>query len=289
MYQKFNENGETGKEIRIPPPAILYRAGSMMEESEFRAAQRHFVTYGSRMLAHGGDLVIGRYSVLPFYKELETDLGMKGAKLINSFREHRYVADLQNYVHDLGNMTFRTWNFRDITEVPDGIPLVLKGETNSKKDKWGTHMFARNKKEAILVYHMLQDDSLIAQQDIYIREYVPLMKLFEGLGGQPITVEFRFFVAYGEVLSGGYYWSNHVGDLEKVPDPSMVPQEFLQKAIDKVKDKVNFFVIDIAQKAAGGWIVVELNDGQMSGLSENDPEVLYKNLKHLTWDRHQKK
>jgi hypothetical protein len=147
-------------------------------------------------------------------------------------------------------------------------------------------MFAQNKKEAILVYHMLQDDSLISQQDIYIREYVPLMKLFEGIGGQPITVEFRFFVAYGEVLSGGYYWSSHVGDLDKVPDPSMVPQEFLRKAIDKVKDNVTFFVIDIAQKANGDWVVVELNDGQMAGLSENDPEVLYKNLKYLTWDRH---
>ena len=30
-----------------------------------------------------------------------------------------------------------------------------------------------------------------------------------------------------------------------------------------------------ARTAAGGWIVVELNDGQRSGLSENDPRELY--------------
>jgi hypothetical protein len=66
-----------------------------------------------------------------------------------------------------------------------------------------------------------------------------------------------------------------------------VPQEFIQKVIDRVKDKVNFFVMDIAKTQSGDWIVVELNDGQMSGLSENDPNVLYKNLKHLTWDRYQ--
>jgi hypothetical protein len=286
MYQKFNENGESGRIVRVAPPAILYRAGSLMEETELRAAQRHFVTYGSRMSAQGGDLVIGRYSVLPFYKELENDLKHTGAKLINSYRQHRYVADLQNYVMDLEDMTFRTWNFRDITSVPDNMPLVLKGETNSKKDKWTTHMFAKDKRAAVQVFTNLQDDSLLAEQDIYIREYVPLKKLFDGIGGQPITLEFRFFVAYGEVLSGGFYWSNHVGDLESVPSPSMVPQEFLKKAIDKVKENVNFFVIDIAQKEDGDWIVVELNDGQMSGLSENDPEVLYKKLKNLTWDRH---
>jgi hypothetical protein len=47
--------------------------------------------------------------------------------------------------------------------------------------------------------------------------------------------------------------------------------------------------MDIAKTQSGEWIVIELNDGQMSGLSENDPNVLYKNLKYLTWDRYQEK
>lgn len=45
-------------------------------------------------------------------------------------------------------------------------------------------------------------------------------------------------------------------------------------------------MIDVAQTESGDWIVIELNDGQMSGLSENNPEILYKNLKHMTWDRY---
>lgn len=273
--------------LGTPSPTILYRLSSgLMDEVELAAAEKHFVTYKSQMSVRGGDLVIGRYSVLPYYAELETDLRSVGAKLINSYREHRYVADLQNYVADLGDMTFPTWNFRDIHALPDDMPLVLKGETNSKKDKWLTHMFAKNKRAAVEVFSNLQDDSLLASQEIYVRQYIPLKKLAEGIGGQPITMEFRFFVLYGKVVSGGYYWSSNLDQLDKVPDTSMVPRSFLQKAIDRVKDRVTFFVIDVAQTESGDWLVVELNDGQMSGLSENDPNVLYSNLKYLTWDRY---
>jgi hypothetical protein len=56
----------------------------------------------------------------------------------------------------------------------------------------------------------------------------------------------------------------------------------VNKVIDRVKDKVNFFVVDVAKKATGGWVVIEMNDGSQSGLSDNDPHVLYKGLKEAT-------
>lgn len=289
MQSDYDSQGLPIKHHRVLPPSILYRQYGLMEDEELKAAQKHFVTFKHRTNVGGGELVIGRYSVLPFYKELEEELGFKGAKLINSHRQHRYVADLWNYVHDLDGLTFRTWNAKDMMSVPDGISLVLKGETNSKKDLWSTHMFAQNKQEAVDVFLNLSHDNMIGQQEIYVREYVPLVKLIDNPYGPPVSLEFRFFVAYGEVVSGGFYWSNHTADLLAVPSPSLVPQWFIQKVIDRVKDKVNFFVMDIAQTQSGDWIVVELNDGQMSGLSENDPNVLYKNLKHLTWDRYQEK
>lgn len=252
----------------------------MMDEDELAAAKRHFVTYKSRMSVTGGELVVGRYSVLPYYKELENDINSVGAALINSYKQHRYVADLQNYAADLGELTPRAWNWREFPYLPD-MPFIIKGETNSRKDLWDTHMFAQTKEDAVAVYQRLMADSLISRQEIYVREYVPLKKLGVGLHQQPITVEFRFFVLYGQIVSGGFYWSNHLGDIEEVPSPTMVPQEFLRSAIDRVKDNVNFFVMDVALTESGRWVVIELNDGQMSGLSENDPNVLYMNMKHL--------
>lgn len=41
----------------------------------------------------------------------------------------------------------------------------------------------------------------------------------------------------------------------------------------------NFYVVDVAQTESGDWLVVELNEGQMSGLSDNNPDIFYSALK----------
>ena len=46
-----------------------------------------------------------------------------------------------------------------------------------------------------------------------------------------------------------------------------------------MSEYANFFVLDLAEKKSGGWVLVEINDGEMSGLSENDPDMLYSNLR----------
>src|SRR5690606_13544750 len=115
-----------------------------------------------------------------------------------------------------------------------------------------------------------------------IREYIPLHTYLISFQGLPITKEFRFFCYKDKILSGGFYWSSHIEELKEKginPDISEVPKEFLQKIIDIVKWNINFYVIDVAQTKSGDWIIIELNDGAMSGLSENNPELLFKNLK----------
>lgn len=266
-------------------PIILYRLLTGSEyEQEYQIANKHFVTTKSRMTVHGGDLVIPRYSALPFYKELETDLKYSGAKLINTYAQHRYVADLINYSTDLEGLVPRVYT--SLSDLPDttGGPYVLKGETNSRKDRWLTHCFAQNKQEAIQVYMRLTEDTLFSDQHIYIREYVPLETYLIGLNGQPITREFRFFVCDKQVLCGGFYWSSHVDEIEKVPSSSEVPTEFLKRVIDIVGDSIRFYVIDVAKTKSGHFLVVELNDAAMSGLSLCSPQELYKNLKKTLWN-----
>lgn len=267
-----------------PPrqPVILYRASSAPDPSELEAAKDHFVVLHSRMSIQGSDLVIGRYSVLPFYKELEDDIIKCGGKLINSHKQHRFAADMRNYIEVLQGITPRTW-FR-LEDVPEtGGPYVLKGATNSRKDKWRTHMFAENKAAAVEVYMRLCDDSLINEQGVYIREYVPLVRLATGINDMPVSEEYRFFVCRGRVLCGAFYWSNFTGDLQTVPGAQNVPSEFLSLITRAIGNNIEFYAIDVARTESGDWIVVEVNDGQMSGLSDNDPKALYKNLKDLLW------
>lgn len=252
---------------------------SLAEETELQIASTHLPVYRLRSQIPPNSLVVGRYSVLPYYRELEEDLIANGSCLVNSYRQHAWIADLREWSQDLHGLTPKTWF--DLSQIPEEGPFVLKGATNSRKFEWNTHMFARNKKEAIEVYRRLSQDGLVGEQDICIREYVPLRKLAEGFNGLPISEEYRFFILDGEVLSGAFYWSSHVDDLTETPRCDRVPQTFLTEVIDRIGFNARFVVVDIGIKADGEPIVIELNDGQMSGLSENNPDILYQNLKKV--------
>lgn len=226
------------------------------------------------------DLVIPRYSALPFYEELERDVNNLGAQLINTHKQHNYVAHIRNWYYDLGDITPRTWFYLD--QIPDEGPFVLKGATNSKKFAWNTHMFAKNKQAAIQVYTNLTTDSMIGVQDICVREYVPLKKLAQAPQGLPISEEYRFFVLDGKIMTGAFYWGNYWDDLLDqgiFPNVSDVPDELIEKILKIVSPKIRFFVFDVARTADNNWILIELNDGQQSGLSMNDANVLYYNMK----------
>lgn len=257
-------------------PTILYRRGMNPDEddAELRAAREAGLrVIHQRTDVLGDELVIARYSCLPFYKELEIDIQNREADLINTYRQHRFIADMREWCYVLDELTPKLYD--RLQDLPEKGPFVLKGETNSKKHQWDTHMFAADKRAAGEVYSRLQDDMLLAQQTICVRDYVPLKRLATGFNGLPITNEFRFFVLREEILCGAFYWASHVGDLESVPSADQVPRKFLNRVIKKIGDRASFYVVDVAQTETGEWIVIELNDGQMSGLSCNTAEALY--------------
>lgn len=262
---------------------VLYRRCNNLKDDHIEIEAllaAGFVYLQRRTEIQKDDLVVARYSAVPFYNELEKDCTYVGAKLINSLAQHNYIADLQNYVSDLKELTPETWDSLD--NLPDDCSFVLKGGTNSKKGHWRTSMFAQNKKEAYAIYNRLQDDSLIGTQQIYIRKFVPLYTYFEDVQGMPVTKEFRFFICNNQILSGGYYWSSHIEELVRVPSIDEVPALFLDKAMKRIACNVNAptaYVMDVGIKVDGEPIVIELNDLQQSGLSENDPFLFYKKLK----------
>ncbi len=77
-------------------------------------------------------------------------------------------------------------------------------------------------------------------------------------------------------MVNGYYWQN-AENTDRHVSPEGI--ELAHKVAKIVSEKANFFVVDVAQKETGEWVVVELNSGSMSGLSTCDPDVLYSNLK----------
>jgi hypothetical protein len=255
---------------------ILYRKPDMSDE-ELQSAQKYFSCTSSRVISDS--LVIARYATWPYYHELYHDLKLQGSRLINTPKQYDFITDVKSW-SCLLDKTPRTWD--RLEDVPD-VPVILKGKWKSRKDKWSTHMYASNKKEAIEVYCRLLDDTLIGQDTIYIREYIPLKTFMIGLNGLPITEEYRFFVLDQKVICGGFYWSNYWDDLDHHDiDIKKVPDYFLQDVIDQVGNGSRFYTIDVSSTQKGDWIVVELNEGQQSGLPVMDPDCLYDGMKsHL--------
>jgi hypothetical protein len=249
---------------------ILFRKDLDTEE-EFEIAKQYFPVVESRMNIHDS-LVLARYSALPFYNELEEDLTYNNSKLINSYSQHKYIANFE-YYWDIEDLTPKTY-FK-LHEIPEGGPYVVKGATNSRKFEWNTMMFAKDRRRAIEVACDLRKDSMIQQQEIIVREFVPLEKVEDGLNGMPMSNEWRFFCLYDKIISYGFYWT--IAEEQGKFEQEAI--DLVNKVIDRVKENVNFFVVDVAKTVSGNWIVVELNCGTMSGISGNDPHVLYSNLK----------
>lgn len=255
-------------------PVILFRK-DISTEKEMEIASKYFEVYESRVLC-GGSNVICRYSALPYYKELEDDLKLNSCKMVNSYKQHVWISDFSWY-YDLNAVTPLTWfdyNFHCATY--EG-PFVVKCKTNSKKHQWNTLMYAEDKKTAYNIAKQLRNDLYLSQQGVVYREYVPLKTFEVGLNGLRFTNEWRFFFYKEMLLTYGYYWSM-ANDLSK----AYLTEDGYRLAMDCarcVSKKCNFFVLDIAEREAGGWILIEINDGQMSGLSECNPDVLYSSLK----------
>lgn len=239
-----------------------------------KTAQKYFEVVESRVNLQNR-LVIPRYSLLPFPHELERDIKLQGGKLINSTLEHQYIANF-DYYHDVALWTPRS--YFDLQSVPKtGGPFVLKGRTNSRKHQWLTKMFATDYQDLLQKYWALNEDPLIQDQGIVIRDFVKLKNFGTGINGLDFANEWRFFYYKKTLLSYGYYWSSG----EIIPEKSSLDPKAIDLANEiasVVSENVNGFVLDLAQKENGDWILIEINDLTMSGLSENDPEELYKNL-----------
>jgi hypothetical protein len=254
------------------------------DEEEITTAKKYFDVVEQRSQIPYNRIVVGRYAVLPYYKELELDLPTS-SKLINSYVQHKYVADLSNWYYDLKDLTPMTWfslmDFKTEYHRQDCDSYVLKGLTNSRKFLWRTHMFAATEKDVEDVYCRLMDDTMISEQGICIRRFIPFKNYGKDIHGMPITKEFRVFILNAQVLAKGFYWSNHIDNIEEKISTEDIPEEFLQEVIQKVKGKINFYTVDVAQDINGKWWVVELNDGQMAGLSCIDLDEFYSNMKRI--------
>ena len=88
----------------------------------------------------------------------------------------------------------------------------------------------------------------------------------------PLTKEFRLFFLEGKLIFDSEYWDE--GEYAE----TNLPKEFFTEIAQNIKS--NFFTIDVAQTISGNWLIIELGDGQVAGLSEKSNENdFYKSIR----------
>lgn len=265
--------------VAVDKPVILFRASDLEQEQELAVAESYFDVYRLRSEVPPGSIAIGRFSVLPYYRELEADLRNRGSRLINSPSEHEWIANF-DYYQELKDYTPRSWLEHEYRRSDYDGPMVVKGRTNSRKAQWSTKCFAKDYAALLDVASQLANDPLIGPQGLIYRQYVPL-KTFEvcPIGGTPITNEWRFFYYRETMLSASYYWTN--ASEETFHKAQLTEEAYaLADTVARIAaNHVQFFALDLAELQDGGWTLIEVNDGQQAGVPSSKWAELYGNLR----------
>lgn len=236
-----------------------------------------FEVYSSATMVPRNSFVLARHYAWPWPKRLDNDLSFRGSSAINDASAYAFADSVVSWSHVLGDLTPKTWT--RLEDLPEDRSFILKGK-KSDKGRWD-RMFAKDKAEAIRLYLELCSDSGFRSEDLVIREYKPLVRLGENIGGCPISEEYRVFCYRSTELCRAFYWNEQDCSSSLFPGSAdRIPQDFLDEAIARVADsgQIAFYTLDVARCEDGSWTVIEVSDGQRAGLSENSPSVLYRNL-----------
>lgn len=223
-----------------------------------------------------GSIVIPRFRAIPFGLELQQEVEAHGSLLINTYHQHRNIANIFAWSHLLDGITPKSYAVADVPNLPEGKYFV-KGETNSLKNQGPSSVFADNKREVIELVHTYLNDMYLGNQEVAIRPRQNYRKLGETVTGLPVFHERRIFVHNGTPIVDGFYWSTW-GDGSSIKYSRNEFMKTLEETLSRVSHLAEFFVIDMAEYPDGSWGVVELNDGCMSGLSGIDPNHLWKHF-----------
>jgi hypothetical protein len=267
-------------------PYILYRESMFetgKEVAELTSIESIFAQQAGTELDKVPDevsVVFPRYRTLPYGDLLDEEVRSRGNVLANSWEQYNYISNLFAWAKDLEGLTPPAYTEADIPNLPEGA-YFIKGETNSEKHDWVNSAYAPDLAGVQRVVANLKNHPLIGSQKLVIRPFINYRQLAVQPNGQPVFNEWRVFTLGGEVMADGFYWSQQTDRFPAGANKPLDQSQYdatINLALERIKGKAEFVVIDVAEKPDGSWDVIELNDGNMSGLTSVDPDVLWSNI-----------
>lgn len=204
-----------------------------------------------------------------FYEMLEK----RDIILINTPEEYERYHTLPGWYEEFKDKTPETaWETEGSLESALQLakrkegPYIVKDYVKSRKHEWYDACFINNiadrdnTEKIINNFINRQADDLVG--GIVLRRFEKLKSIgFHERSGMPISEEFRAFIYAGEVLAVDNYWT----DSEEI-DLTESEIQWLTSIAKEVRS--NFVTVDFARKENGELIIIELGDGQVSGLQQ---------------------
>lgn len=213
------------------------------------------------------------------YKMLFQSLAVRGVNLINTPTQYKHCHYLPEWLKDIGVATPKTTVMQvssenelsalRLTEVLASFgndSVIVKDYVKSEKHYWHEACFipdARNSEHALkVVKRFLELRGSNLEGGLVFRKF----ETFRQIGNHskskmPLTEEYRAFVLDGKIVSVMNYW-------DETDYPGSRPDgQAVLSMVSGVSSR--FFTVDFARLDNGAWMVVELGDGQVSGLPDN--------------------
>jgi len=240
--------------------------------------------------------IIGKYSILADYVEYCQDLKNLKITPINTPLMHQWSSRISQWYQSVERFTPQTWfnpfenPFVQQTLLKKEGPFFVRYDTKSKRELWKTHAFAQNFDDLIKMSIRLSEDYKFENEILAVREFVKLKtyadndSIFKSLSGQPISKEFRVHRLLGQELCRHFYWEPFQEEIEAQHGPidcNEIPQGWLDDIATICDENSNFYVMDVAQKEDGTWTLIEINEGQHSGVHTDCLDIYYSKIAEI--------
>lgn len=233
-------------------------------------------------------LAVARVGALDDYAASHARLLEEGVRLVHDPEEYLRATRLPRWYPLLEGLTPKSLWFEGTAPDPArieaelGWPIFMKGARQTSRHRRRLSIIEGPDDLARALEEYAQDP-ILGWQDVVCRRLEALRRVEDPDPERvPSSYEFRTFWWRGQLVGCGRYWWQGVDyaltDEERGPALAVAAEAARRVAVP-------FLVVDIAQRADGGWIVIECNDAQESGYAGVSPVALWQELVRLERER----
>lgn len=224
---------------------------------------------------------VGRFGAMINYSKLYETLGVRGIKLIHTPQQHLLASELPRWYPVLADLTPRSMWLTTPPSVEEierefSYPIFIKGSRQTSRHKAALSI-VRRREDCRRVIEHFKTNPILHHQEFVCREFVELRQVEVRVVTDkiPPAFEFRTFWWRKQCVGAGAYWSEFANY-----DWTREEQHAALRVASEAAQRLNavFLTIDVAQDAAGKWIVIECNDGQESGYNGVAPIALWQKI-----------